>query len=289
MKRVFSCLICALLLCAAALPVPVRADTGPKPVLNIRVKNAPDCFYYLDLLIQDPGRYDNLEHGASAPYDPSLLSGLHRWESEGWYPAFAGGTKAPLFGDLVGTRTGGDLLHSFTYHGLPATFRIAVSSADGTVQAVSRSFTRTAFHTSLTYDYASNTISQVTPVWLSYLVQFISTCLPTLVIEGLFLMLFGFSLWENRMVFLTVNLITQALLTTVTGSFLILLGMQFLYYPALLLAELIVFALEAGVYARALRGHTVKRRIAYALCANTASCIFGLLTLRPLASFLQTL
>ena len=146
MKRICS-LACALLLCLALLPVRASADMGPKPELTILVKNAPDGLYYLDLLIPEEtrGSYDNL-HGK--PYDQALLAGLHVWEGEGWYPAFAGGTRAPLFGDLTPDANGA---HRFTYHGLPKTFRIAVSTAEGS-QATAEPFTRTAFYTNLVYD-----------------------------------------------------------------------------------------------------------------------------------------
>ena len=46
-----SVLWCMLILALTALlTVPVRADTGPKPQLIVRVENAPQELYYLDLL-----------------------------------------------------------------------------------------------------------------------------------------------------------------------------------------------------------------------------------------------
>ena len=81
--------------------------------------------YYLDLLVTDPGDHANID---PADYDPNLLQGLRDWEVDGWYPALAGGTSVPLFGDL---RPGEDGTHRFTYYGLPRAFRIAVSGPDG--------------------------------------------------------------------------------------------------------------------------------------------------------------
>ncbi|UQT47277.1 hypothetical protein M5E87_19810 [Flavonifractor plautii] len=62
----------------------------------------PGGEYYLDLLVTDPGDHANID---PADYDPNLLQGLRDWEVDGWYPALAGGTSVPLFGDLRPGRT----------------------------------------------------------------------------------------------------------------------------------------------------------------------------------------
>lgn len=288
MKRILPALICVLVLVAAVLPVTALADVGPKPSLTIRVINAPAELYYLDLLIQDPGSYDNLKYGDSAPYDQELLGGLHSWEDEGWYPAYAGGTKIPLFGDLTGVSENGVMVHTFTYLGLPQTFRIAVSGADGTVQAVSEPFTRQVFRTTITYDYANNAVVGVTPVWLSYAVQFLSTFVPTLIIEGLILLLFGFKLRENLKFFVLLNLFTQVALTATLGTALITSG-PLLAYFYFLPAELVVTLAEVLACSRFLRGRSKKRRAVYALCTNVASAAFGIFTLMPVFSLLSGL
>lgn len=287
MKRILPVFACMLIL-AAALPVTALADVGPKPELTIRVVNAPTELYYLDLLIQNPGSYDNLRNGGSAPYDQALLDGLHSWENAGWYPAYAGGTNIPLFGDLTGEPDGGVMVHTFTYLGLPQTFRIAVSGADGTVQAAPDPFTRQVFRTSITYDYSKNAIVGVTPVCLSYAVQFLSTFLPTLVIEGLVLLLFGFKLRENWKFFLLLNFITQVVLTATLGTALITAGPLLVYFY-FLPAELVVTLAEMLACGRFLRGRSRRRRAAYALCANLASAAFGVFTLMPLFSLLSGL
>ena len=87
MKRIQRLLLCVLL-CLAVLPVSASADTGPKPAVTITVVNAPAGDYYLDLLIQDPGDYPNID---PEDYDPTLLDGLRSWEGEGWWPALLEG------------------------------------------------------------------------------------------------------------------------------------------------------------------------------------------------------
>lgn len=254
------------------------ADSGPKPQLTVTVADPPEGEYYLDLLIPEGerGGYDNLGEGS---YDSLALQGLHTWEGEGWYPALAGGTGAPLHGKLT---PGGDGKHRFSYFGLPQTFRIAVSAndgGDGVWLSVSHEpFTRTAFYTNLTYDTATGTITRSTSLPLVYAVQFLSTLLPTLLIEGAVLLLFGFRWKENWKVFLLVNLITQVGLHLAVASRFALMSSRFGHYLMTALpAEAVILGVEAVAYARLLRGHTRRRRVGYAAAANTASFLLGFL------------
>lgn len=65
-------------------------------------------------------------------------------------------------------------------------------------------------------DYATNQ-AKAPSIWLSYLIQFLTTCILTLIIEGIILILFGYKLKENYKVFLVVNIITQIALTMTLG------------------------------------------------------------------------
>lgn len=102
MRRHLLALLVCVLLCLMVLPGTASADSGPKPAVTITVVNAPAGEYYLDLLVTDPGDHANID---PADYDPNLLQGLRDWEVDGWYPALAGGTSVPLFGDLRPGRT----------------------------------------------------------------------------------------------------------------------------------------------------------------------------------------
>lgn len=278
MKRIRRLLLCVLL-CLAVLPVSASADTGPKPAVTITVVNAPAGEYYLDLLIQDPGDHPNID---PEDYDPALLDGLRSWEGEGWWPALLEGTDPPLFGDLT---PGEDGTHYFTYHGLPDTFRIAVSSAQG-AQATESSFTRTVFYTHLTYDWASNTITKATSTVGFYLTQFLSTLIPTLLVEGVLLWLFGFRSRRDWLVFILVNLATQLGLHAALGSAMMATGGHYFYYLMILPLEAIVLLVEIVAYRILLQEHSGGRRVGYAVCANAASYAVGYLPLHLAVSFL---
>ena len=278
MKRLLRTLPC-LLLCLLLLGSSASADMGPKQSVTITVTNAPDGVYYLDLLHQADWDYSNVD---LEEYDPDLIQGLRSWEAEGWYPALAHGTNLPLFGDLT---PGTDGTHTFSYVGLPDTFRIAVSSADG-AQATEEPFTRTVFHTELVYDYATNTVTKSTSTVGYYLTQFLSTFVPTLVVEGILLWLFGFRTRRSVVVCFIVNLVTQAALHILLGSAILAVGAHYLYYLMLLPVVVLILLAEAIAYGLLLREHTPRRRVGYAVCANLASYAAGFLPLYFIAQFL---
>ena len=268
MKRRLLRMAACLLLCLAALPLSASADTGPKPAVSITVVNAPEGAYYLDLLITGPGDYPNVN---VEDYDPALLEGLKSWEDEGWWPALVEGTNVPLFGDLV---PGEDGTHRFSYHGLPDTFRIAVSGPDG-AQATEEPFTRQVFYTHLTYDWQTNSITRATSPAGFYAAQFLSTLLPTLLVEGLLLFAFGFRARRDWLVFLLTNLATQAGLYALVGTQMVSTGSSLLHYFALFFLEIPIWLAELLVYIFLLKEHGRGRRALYALCANAASYMVG--------------
>ncbi len=278
-------LFCSLFLCLAFLPMSVGADFGPKPNVTVQVINAPDQLYYLDLLVyEEASEYDNL-NGSRNELDPLLLSGLASYEAGGWYPALSYGTGLPLWGNVTGQAENGIMLHSFRYFGVPDSFRIVTACADGTVQATDEVYQKVTFQCTIVYDYAANSITASTPAWLCYVVQFLSTCIPTLLIEGLILLLFRFSLRNNWKVFLSTNIVTQLLLTVSLGSARIFYGTTS-YFLFFIPAEIVVILLECGIYAGHLTGHSRGRRTVYAVCANVCSGACGLFTVRQIFSLI---
>ena len=279
-RRLFAAIAC-ILLCLAVLPGTASADTGPKPAVTITVVNAPAGEYYLDLLITDPEPdHDNIE---VEDYDPELIAGLKSWEDEGWYPALVTGTRAPLFGELTAEADG---IHRFSYHGLPRTFRIAVSGPGG-AQTTAEPFTRTVFYTHLTYDWETNTITSATSPAGFYGLQFLSTLVPTLIIEGILLWLFGFRAKRDWLVFLIVNLVTQAGLHLWVAENLVVNGSSAFQYLVLLVAEVPILVVELAAYVFLLKEHSKLRRAAYAACANVASYALGYFPLHWAVEFLS--
>lgn len=279
MNRKFWLCICIFLLAAMALPLTVFADMGPKPMVTVRVQNPPKGTYYLDLLVEGGDRDFSLSKEERASLDPEMLAVLEAFSGPDGHPGLAGGTGIPLFGKLTGEPEGDAMIHVFSYYAVPKEFRFIVVTEDLTV-TISDWVRRDALQVHVTWDFAANQISQPTAFW-AYLVQLLGTLLPTLLIEGVLLLLFRFPLKENWLVFLLINLATQVGLflflglQTVQGGY---LSYYFLLFPA----ELVVLAVELCAYFALLKGRGKGWKAAYAVTANAASCAAGFFLAEPL-------
>lgn len=262
------------LLCSLFLIPTAHADMGPKPALTITVVNAPAGTLYLDLLTEgEPAGHPYFSDSDAAKYDPGILANLHSLEGEGWVLAYCTGVDhmAPVFGDLA---PGEDGTWRFSYSGLPGTFRIAAATEDR-VQVTKKTYTR-SFIDEVVYDWESNTVRAATPKPVRFMAEVLVTLIPTLLIEGLILFLFGFREKRTWLVFLAVNVLTQLALHIFCGNVLLFAGSHFLLYALfLLIPELVIWAAEAAAFALLFRERTVGRRIGYAVCANAVSFILG--------------
>ena len=284
-------LVCALL-ASLALTTFAFADFGPKPSLTVRVKDAPQEPYYLDLLAkgdwdaEDGNRIDGIDwnyDGKEDTLDPDLLALLRDNVPAGWHACVAQGTTgAPMWGELYaeGTDASGNALHWFGYVGVPSTYRIILVTESGKVW-VSDILNRRVLQSSVTVNWSDDTSAVTVSVPSTipgYLLQLVATLVPTLLIEGIILLLFQYSWKQNWKAFLLVNLITQGLLAIASSVYAIQSGPNmFSYLIFFLPAELFILIAEAYLYAGRgmLKGHSKKRAAAYAVTANLISAILG--------------
>ena len=198
---------------------------------------------------------------------------LKDYNVDGWRPALVTGTRVPLNGKLTGEKKGSNMIHKFSYVGVPDRFKVIIVTSDNEIIISEDIVERKAFNSNVYFDYNTRKLVESSPI-LSYVLQFISTCLATLIIEGVILILFCFSIKQNYKPFIIINVITQILLTLIVfsamysnGSFAALL----LYIPF----ELVIFIAEAILFAKHLKQHSKLRRIMFAITANLVSFIFG--------------
>lgn len=276
MKRTF--LFLTIFVLAITCAIPLSADTGPKPSITIYVENAPDCMYYLDLLVEEQQPYNNLSEEEQSSYDPEMLAILREYNKDGLRAALAYGTAVPLFGKLTGETESGRVKHYFSYFGVPDTVKVIAVTEDGTVY-VSNTLKKTEYQAEYTLDFSTFALVCEGNSAIRYLSQFLSTFIPTVIIELIVLLLFGFSVKKNILSFLTVNFATQIILTIVYAFFYPSMGTFFINFAVLPFAELGVIAVEATAYAFLLKDKGKGRRVAYAIVANLCSWIgYSLLT-----------
>ena len=283
MKQRFLTALLFCLLLPLLLAHPVFADMGPKPMVTVRVENPPDGTYYLDLLIQkEPGHYPNIPEEELAQADPELLAELRSLSDEGWNPALLDASSIPLSGSLTGEPDGDEMVHVFGY-APPREFRIILAAGDGKT-VVSDVIHVRVFRTTIRFDAQTGEVNQ-RPWWLAYPFQYLSTLIPTLLIEGIVLLLFGFSLKKHWKLFLLLNTATQLLLYLMIWSTKGIAGAPSIPVFDLLYqlpAELLILAIEAAVFLKFLPERTKLRRLFCAAACNTASFAAGLLLADPL-------
>ena len=283
--------VCALL-ASLALTTFALADSGPKPQLTVRVKNAPQEPYYLDLLAEGDWDAENEDstygidwsyYGKEDTLDPDLLALLRENVPEGWHACVAQGTTgAPIWGELYaeGADAFGNDLHVFGYHGVPSTYRIILVTQSGKVW-LSEALERKVLQSSVTVHWADdteNTTVTVPSTVTGYLLQFLATLVPTLLIEGALLLLFRYSWKKNWEAFLLVNVLTQGFLAVASVYVTAHSGVSAWYlFFFLLPVELVILLVELYLYAGCgfLTGHSKGRAALYAVTANFASAVLG--------------
>ena len=144
-----------LLLAVCTLTVTAFADMGPKGQLVVKVKNAPQELYYLDLLRETehrPGSFKNETLNAA------MLTLLQDSVPSGWRACLAQPVSGPpTQGSLIGEERGDTMLHTFGYS-VPRTYRILIVTESGEVW-MSKTYTRTVLQSSVTLDRETKTVT----------------------------------------------------------------------------------------------------------------------------------
>ena len=282
MKKRFKAFVLATMVVFAlvAAAVCVSADTGPKPSTTIKTNGTVGEKYYLDLLIECDNGYPNLKDAEIAELDAEMFKTLSEYTDDGWYPAIAHGTPAPLFGTVVPEDDG---TSRFSYFGTPNRFKVIIVTESGTVK-VSDVVEKTVYQQVFSLDFADMTVKTSQSAAKSYLIQFASTFFPTLIIEFLLLFAFGLSPKKYWWAIIAVNLVTQLFLTSVLACNPVILYGGFIFFFVML--ELVVMLIEAAAYLVIMKKERLWKRIVYAVTANVASAVVGGILLTIAGSYI---
>lgn len=263
-----------------AAAVCVSADTGPKPSITIKTNGTVGEKYYLDILIECDNGYPNLRDAEIAELDAEMFKTLSEYTDDGWYPAIAHGTPAPLFGTVVPEDDG---TSRFSYFGTPNRFKVIIVTESGTVK-VSDVVEKTVYQQVFSLDFADMTVKTSQSAAKSYLIQFASTFFPTLIIEFLLLFAFGLSPKKYWWAVIAVNLATQLLLTSVIACNPGIMYSGFIFLFVML--ELLITVIEAVAYVIIMKKERLWKRIVYAVTANVASAVVGGILLTIVGSYI---
>ena len=279
-QRKLLALVLAVIAATALSAICISADTGQKPSITIKTNGTVGEKYYLDLLVKYADGNPNLTETESAKLNPEMFGKLSGYTDDGWYPAIAHGTRAPLFGTVVPDDNG---TSRFSYFGTPDRFKIIIVTESGVVK-VSDVIEKTVFQQVFSLDFADMTVVTSQSPAKSYLIQFASTFFPTLIIEFLLLFAFGLSPKKYWWAVIAVNLATQLLLTSVIACNPGIMYSGFIFLFVML--ELLITVIEAVAYVIIMKKERLWKRIVYAVTANIVSATVGGILLTIVGSYI---
>jgi hypothetical protein len=219
--------------------------------------------------------------------DSTLYYALISEVPSGWHACLCQHSGPPIWGTLTGKQSGDTMLHTFGYVGVPDTYRILIVTESGEIR-ISDTLTRDALQSSATVDWAAKTAS-APPVWVGYALQFLATFLPTLLLEGLILLLFRYRQKRSWAVFGVTNLVTQGALAATLSINVIRHGAGFGFLLLFAAAEFAVLVVEAVAYVVLLKERSRKTAVFYALAANAVSAGVGWLISEPVWRFVVSI
>jgi len=245
MKRTASILFTVILLLICALPS--YANSAEPPCFTVIVKGAPsdDKFGMVVLLGDEDGSGDDIVE----------------------------------FAEAVKVKAGWETYFRFYYHDLPGSSD-KLSELSAIVGRTATDYfefdipdeTFKTYNNLLTLDWETKTVTVGQPAWRVPLLVAMRVCI-TFIVEFAVLLLLGYRKKRTFAVFAVANLITQTLVNAaITGP--LPLGYWGLGF---ILMEILVFVVEAPIFALGFGEHTKARAVFHAAAANCLSLIVGFL------------
>ncbi|MDO5040954.1 MAG: hypothetical protein Q4D95_02580 [Peptoniphilus sp.] len=251
-------IICMAILVLFVFSTKSHADMGPKPEVVLRVEN-----FGSDTKIYPSTESENFR------LDQDLGNELDEDFVKKYKIINETNEGAPVMTDV---KMEGNTLIYRLYYRVPENLRFVVIK-DGEVHTTDYIDIK-AFNEKLSLDLDTMELKRDLPIFLTYILQFFKTFIPTVLIELAVLILFGYSLKKNLKTFLLINAITQGILNMVTTHVFISGGLFLLYFTMLPL-EIFILAMESAYYRKRLVGHSERRNILYGIFANILSFAAG--------------
>ena len=254
--------------------IPVRADMGAKPSIDLTVLNAPES-YYVALLTnwatpEERGVPNvNSKLKLEEVNDESVVEYLKGFLYDGWFYH-----ETPVGQSYF--RSNAENRYCFDYK-VPNPFKVIIIDADGEVY-ISDVLDQVEFNAECVYDMAAGTLEENRTNQVLGRISYVAGCyVITLVVEGIILKLFRYPFTKrNVFSFLFINTVTNiplnhylvyGSLSGIAAAFFILF-----FWP---LIEVAIMLIEGAFYAYMLRDRDGKNRVTrgfvYSLVANIAS------------------
>lgn len=264
-KRIITCLVVVISL--LLFPKVALADMGPKPSIEVNIKNLNTSNYLVDLFVYDE-KGEN--YGVPANYNAEGLTEeqinkLHELNFDGWISESTRWDQYILFADCAGNE---NFQNHFSYFGTPERYKVVIVNNDTGEVKISKEIVRKDFNSTITIDYNDMSNINSTNNCSKTIVVGIITVVATIVIELVI-----------AYVFKTGNYVTIGLTNLVTNvglqTALIMLTTNCLL--TFIIGEVIVILTEMVIYLVCLKNLTKVKTIIYSLVANAVTIGISLL------------
>lgn len=261
MKKIMLFII--LLISILAIPTNVFADEGPKPSIDVKIKNLKTKNYIIDLFVYDKEKAKK-DEGPAVWGDPGLseeeIQQLYKLNYDGWISA---STRAGLilFSDCKGNA---EHENGFGYFGTPEVYKIVIINKDTGEVKISKKIVRKEFNSEVTVDYKDMKVVETNINIVKMIIVIGLALIITIVVELLIALLFK-----------TGNYTTIAITNLISNVLLQMLLLVFIsnYIPAFIIGEVLVIGAELLVYLLRFKNISKAKTTIYTLVANLATIL----------------
>ena len=256
-------LLMILIISIVAIPINVFADTGPKPSIEVNIKNLKTKNYLVDLFVYDK---DGENYKSPADYNGGGLTEeeiekLHKLNFDGWISSGTRWSRYIMFADCAGNK---DFKNNFGYFGTPTRYKIVIINEDTGEVKISKEIVRKDFNSVVTIDYEDMKVAQTNTNIVKTIIITAIVLILTIVIELGIALLFK---TKNYITIAITNLISNVLLQT------ILLVFTNNYIKLFIIGEILVIGAELLVYLLRFKKLSKAKIITYTLVANLATIL----------------
>ena len=256
-------MIFIIILVSIIIPINVFADTGPKPSIEVNIKNLDTANYLIDLFVYDK---DGENYKSEADYNgggltQEQINKLHELNFDGWISSGTRWGKYIMFADCKGNK---DFKNDFGYFGTPTRYKIVIINNDTGEVKISKEIVRKDFNSVVTIDYDDMKVAETNINILKTFIIAVIVLILTIIIELVIALFFK---TNNYITIAITNLISnvllQALLLIFTNNYLLVF----------IIGEILVIGAELLVYLLKFKKLSKTKTIIYTLVANLATIL----------------
>ena len=262
MKKI---IIFIILLISIVIPTNVFADEGPKPSIDVNIKNLNTTNYLVDLFIyaNDESVYKSLPDYNGSGLTDIEIKKLHELNFDGWISISTRWNKYVMFADCAGNK---DFKNHFGYFGTPTKYKIVIINNDTGEIKMTDEIVRKEFNSVVTVDYETMKVISNNNDLLKTIIIVSLALVLTIVVEV------GIAILFKTKHYIAIAITNLATNVSLQIALLLLINH---YFPTFIIGEILVVLIELLVYQLLFKDIRKKKILIYTIIANLATIIIS--------------